>query len=65
LEVEPWYWTAIEDHTLLSRGHLGLDDLTWGRYNTAYDVAHQRDLIASARAEARRKRESKEKDRRG
>ena len=56
LEVDAWYWLAIEDHLLLSRGHLGLDDLTWGRYTLAYDVAYQRDVIATARAKAEAKK---------
>jgi hypothetical protein len=55
LEVEGWYWRALEDATLLAAGHLTLDDLSLADYIVAQEVASERDRIEAARAKAGRR----------
>lgn len=54
LEVEDWYWRALQDSTLLEAGHLTLEDMSWADYVVACEVSSERARIESARARSRR-----------
>lgn len=38
LEIEGWYWRAVEDSLMLGRGHATAHDFTAEEYRTALEV---------------------------
>lgn len=54
LEVQPWYWRAVEDGAMLAAGHIGLDDLSLVEYLVAQEVRTERERIEVARMRTRK-----------